>query len=71
MSYLLTHTLHSLCYTLYSLGYSIHMPGKCMQREQSRIGILIRLIKSSCILFPQPVDSLSIRKDDTQDYPMV
>ena len=29
---------------LYSMGPSIHMPGECMGRTQSRIGILIRLI---------------------------
>ena len=34
----------SIIAMLYSMGPSIHMPTECMGMEQSRIGILIRLI---------------------------
>ena len=34
------------------MGLSIHMPGECMGREQSRIGILIRLFENGRISFP-------------------
>ena len=63
MSYLLTWNLcthsPSISTVLYSLGPSIHMPGECMGREQSRIGILIRLITNVRIsfLFPSAVDT--------------
>ena len=34
----------------YSMANSKHKHGECRGREHSRIGILIRLIKNSCIL---------------------
>ena len=42
----------SIFAVLYSMGPSIHMPGECRGREQSRIGIIIRLIKNGRISFP-------------------
>ena len=41
------------------MGLSIHMPGECMRREQSCIGILLRLFNNGRIhfpSFPQPVE---------------
>ena len=56
MSQLMTWALRihspSILAVLYSIGPSIHMPGECMGREQSRIGIIIRLIKNGRISFP-------------------
>ena len=56
MSYFMTRESRthspSIISVLYSMGPSIHMPGECMGREQSRIGIIIRLIKNSRISFP-------------------
>ena len=42
----------SIIAMLYSMGPSIHMPGECMGREQSHIGIIIRLIIKSCVSVP-------------------
>ena len=63
MSYLLTwgSRSHSPVTTVmaHSMAYRKHMPGECMGREQSRIGIIIRLINSSVFhfpSFPQPDD---------------
>ena len=42
----------SIISVLYSMGPSIHMPGECMRREQSRSGIIIRLFKNGRISFP-------------------
>ena len=41
----------SMIAMLPSMGLSIHMHGECEWREQSRIGIIIRLIQWSHILF--------------------
>ena len=53
MSYLFTWNLRthspSIIAVLYSLGPSIHMPGECMGREQSRIRIIIPLIRNGRI----------------------
>ena len=43
---------HSIITVLNLMGHSIHMPGECMGREQSCIGILIRLFKNGRISFP-------------------
>ena len=55
MSYLITCNpcIHSpsIITLLYSMDLSVDMLRKCMGREESRIGILIRLIQWSCILF--------------------
>ena len=67
MSYLLTWGLrkHSPATTMmvYSMAYSKHVPGECMGLEQSRIGIIIRLINKVLRIaifhfpsFPQPVE---------------
>ena len=42
----------SIITVLNLMGLNIHMPGECMGREQSRIGILIRLFKNGGISFP-------------------
>ena len=56
MSYLLTWGSHihspTTAMMAYSMANSKHKHGECRGREQSRIGILIRLIKNSCIVFP-------------------
>ena len=56
MSYALTLNVRthspSIIAVLYSLGPSIHIPEECMGREQSRIGIIIWLIKNGRISFP-------------------
>ena len=36
----------------YSMANTKHKHGECMGREQSRIGILIRLFKNGRIFFP-------------------
>ena len=41
----------SIIAVLYLKGPSIHMPGECTGREESRISILIRLIRKSHISF--------------------
>ena len=48
---LLTHS-HSIILVLHLMGHSIHLPGECMGREQSRIGNIIRLFKNGCVSFP-------------------
>ena len=62
MSYLMTWNSRirspSIVTLPYLMGLSIHMYGECMRREQSRIGIIIRLIQWSRTLFvliSQPV----------------
>ena len=37
---------------IYPMAYNKHTPGECTQRQQSRIGILIRLFKNGRISFP-------------------
>ena len=55
MSYLITWNpcIHSpsIITMLFLMGLSIHILGECRGREQSRIGILIRPIHCSSILF--------------------
>ena len=55
MSYLMTWASciqsSSIIAIIYSIGPSIHMPGECMAREQSRTGIITTHIKESCISF--------------------
>ena len=60
MSQLGTWALHihspSIFAVLYSIGPRIHMPGECMGREQSCIGIIIQLmVVFHFPSFPQPV----------------
>ena len=56
MSYLLTWVLRihypATAMMAYSMANSKHKHGECRGREQSRIGILIRLIKNGRISFP-------------------
>ena len=51
MSWLMTGAsrIHSpsIIPMLYSMGFSIYMLGECMGKEQSSIGILIRLVIKS------------------------
>ena len=48
-----TSRIHSpsIIVMLYSMGLIINIPGECMGRKQSRIGILIRLIIKSRVSF--------------------
>ena len=56
MSYLLTLGSHihspAIAVIAYSMAHSKHEHEECRVREQSRIGILIRLIKNDRISFP-------------------
>ena len=49
----IAHTLsqHNLCALLNGSQHT-YMPGECMGREQSRIGIIIRLFKNGRVSFP-------------------
>ena len=45
-----THS-HSIISVLYSMGHSIHIPGECMGREQSRFGIICFISRHFSDLF--------------------
>ena len=71
MSYLMTWALRipspSIIAVPYSLGLSIHMPGECMGREQSHIGIIIRPNKKGRISIPFVFPTCVIHQESDAD----